>query len=87
MKERIKEKGKMEDRVFNDMCQSFLKELLFFQRVGRKLTGLQGCWERRAKWHPEKTGYNPHGIFAPKFLSSNFRTQAPSRKASIVIET
>lgn len=74
MKEGMKEKGRKEDRVFSDLCQSFIKRISIFQRTGRKLTGLQGCWERRAKKHPENTGYNPHRIFAPEFLFSNFRT-------------
>lgn len=31
MKEEMKEKGRKENRVFNDMCQSFINEFLYFK--------------------------------------------------------
>lgn len=31
MKEGMKEKGRKEDRVFSDLCQSFIKEFLYFK--------------------------------------------------------
>lgn len=73
MKEKMKEKGRKENRVFNDMCLSFIKEFLYFKEQAGSSQDCRAAG-REGQSSIQRTGYNPHRIFAPEFLFSNFRT-------------